>query len=290
MKMLKKLLGVGLCTLILINGSSAVYAKSQQVIPSVTYTQGANAIYQKTSLYRRDNMPQSLVLQKDLEGELVSCAFVEVYVEEKIDPVKNTVISSRLLTNSEVEALKSGADVRGGGTTSKGKLTISMWVTDKGSGTYVADASTKWSGFSSDLSSGPARGEDVVGITWGGEFKATSKNISGKDNMNGSISSSKYSLAASDTYKGYAWRFKEDLGIVMDEPKYVANTDASVTIKRTYPDKYQGKESTIKLTYIHTYAEASGGVSISGGSVPSISISGTSSQWPLEINCPGILY
>lgn len=297
MKLLKKILTLGLTSVLLAFSTGVAFASNNEVSPIITYNDGHNEIYQKTTTYNlTESQPlPDLDIDDELEGVIVGYTTIDVYVAETLDPKTKNVIDSRLMTNEEVEMLQSGFSTYGSGSLSKEKLTLTLVVTDTGSGTYQAKGYARWGGLSPSASDSPdTKCDDYIAITWGGEFKATSKNITGNwiiDGKDGSsMSTSHFNLNESNTYGGYLWSFKEaQRNNYYDAYSYVQPV---VKIARTYPNTYQGKQSGVTLTYIHTYNTFSGSASLELSANPtgSISVSTSKDQWPLQINCSGISY
>ena len=64
-----------------------------------------------------------------------------------------------------------------------------------------------------------------------------------------------FSRAQSDTYCGYCWQFNETKGAYFAD--YI---DCYAKLQKTY-STYKGKETNIRLTYIHTYQSTVGSIS-----------------------------
>lgn len=169
-----------------------------------------------------------------------------------------------------------------------GKLSIFLVVYKDSSRNYYAYGTADWeNGVYSGGINGPAAGYDFLAITWGGggELKNTDRSISGAYQYNqGNIS---FSRAQSDTYCGYCWQFNETKGAYFAD--YI---DCYAKLQKTY-STYKGKETNIRLTYIHTYQSTVGSISFQGGSsgvAAGVSLSRCDKQWQIEIDVPGIYY
>lgn len=233
--------------------------------------------------------------------EVVSATKQTVYV---IDSFGNNgeISESRLMTHREVSQYKSIMAKRSSSNGNTwvgedeeehqgGKLSIYLVVYKDSSRNYYAYGTANWeNGIYSGGVNGPSSGYDFLAITWGGggELKNSSssdRSISGIYQYNqGSIS---FSRAQSDTYCGYCWQFNEKKGAYFAD--YI---DCYAKLNKTYTT-YRGKETNIRLTYIHTYQEAVGTISFEGGTsgaAAGVSLSSCNKQWQIEIDVPGIYY
>ena len=233
--------------------------------------------------------------------DIVSATKQTVYVIDSFDD--NGVLSeSRLMTPREVSHYKSimaaNPSLKGNTWVGEdeeehqgGKLSIYLVVYKDTSRNYYAYGTANWeNGIYSGGVNGPSSGYDFLAITWGGggELKNSSssdRSISGIYQYNqGNIS---FSRAQSDTYCGYCWQFNETKGAYFAD--YI---DCYAKLKKTYTT-YRGKETNIRLTYIHTYQEAVGTISFEGGTsgaAAGVSLSSCNKQWQIEIDVPGIYY
>lgn len=226
--------------------------------------------------------------------EIVSATKQTVYVIDTLNS-RGEVYNSRLMTAAEVLQYKSDLMLKGntwvgedGETHQGGKLSIFLVVYKDSSRNYYAYGTADWkNGVYSGGINGPAAGYDFLAITWGGggELKNTDRSISGAYQYNqGNIS---FSRAQSDTYCGYCWQFNETKGAYFAD--YI---DCYAKLQKTY-STYKGKETNIRLTYIHTYQSTVGSISFQGGSsgvAAGVSLSSCDKQWQIEIDVPGIYY
>ena len=226
--------------------------------------------------------------------EVVSVTKQTVYVIDTLND-RGEVYNSRLMIVTEALQYKSDLKLKGntwvgedGETHQGGKLSIFLVVYKDSSRNYYAYGTADWeNGVYSGGINGPAAGYDFLAITWGGggELKNTDRSISGAYQYNqGNIS---FSRAQSDTYCGYCWQFNETKGAYFAD--YI---DCYAKLQKTY-STYKGKETNIRLTYIHTYQSTVGSISFQGGSsgvAAGVSLSSCNKQWQIEIDVPGIYY
>lgn len=228
-------------------------------------------------------------IQESNDYELVAVASKTVCVEETIDANGNRTVG-RLLTVNEVQNSSAvGEDT----TTSAPNRYLSLYlvVYRDANYRYRAYGTADWKngiyGGSSNPES-PSSGYDCMGFTWGGngELKQTSSSASGQYQFGqGSITTSK---AASKSYSGVAWNFNEQNSFSF----YADYIDCEVALAKTY-STVKNKETEVRLSYVHTYEDVSTSVSIGGGTsvtLPTISVSGTSKQWTIEVSVPGVKY
>ncbi len=226
--------------------------------------------------------------------DIVSVAKQTVYVIDTINN-KGEIYNSRLMTEDEVLQYKSNSTLNGdtwvgedGETHQGGKLSIYLVVYKDSSRNYYAYGTADWeNGVYSGGINGPSSGYDFLAITWGGggELKNSDNSISGSYQYEqGSIS---FSKAQSDTYCGYCWQFNETKGAYFAD--YI---DSYAKLQKTY-STYRGKETNIRLTYVHTYQSTVGSISFQGGSsgfAAGVSLSSCAKQWQIEIDVPEIYY
>lgn len=247
-------------------------------------------------------------ISENPELQFVKAVVKEVYVEENLNP-DNGVVFSRLMTRSEVEQLLDAPGqaapfaniVVGGAADWRGKLTIALTVYENTSYVqsnrqdykYSAHATADWD-VSDDVEwtppgeDYPDAGDDYFSYTWGGdgELQYNSANISGYYTYNmGDISFSKNKDQA---YNGICWQFKDITGSF--ERYFAKSIDSSLRLRKTYAAN-QGKETDLRVTYIHTYKDLSRTISFDFSSyVPSVSINPINGSWTLEIDVPGLEY
>lgn len=226
--------------------------------------------------------------------EVVSATKQTVYVIDTLND-RGEVYNSRLMIVTEALQYKSDLKLKGntwvgedGETHQGGKLSIFLVVYKDSSRNYYAYGTADWeNGVYSGGINGPAAGYDFLAITWGGggELKNTDRSISGAYQYNqGNIS---FSRAQSDTYCGYCWQFNETKGAYFAD--YI---DCYAKLQKTY-STYKGKETNIRLTYIHTYQSTVGSIPFQGGSsgvAAGVSLSRCDKQWQIEIDVPWIYY
>ena len=74
---------------------------------------------------------------------------------------------------------------------------------------------------------------------------------------------------------------------------YADSIDADVTIKKTYKTK-KNKETSMKMTYIHTFDKLSGTVNFevdkSGAASAGVTLTTVEDQWTVEVDIPGVMY
>lgn len=213
-----------------------------------------------------------------------------VFVDEEYGYVDGeyTVISSRLLTKEEVEALDNIADsVAEGGQVkhnSKGKLTITFACTALSDTTkaskYKLTGKATWSGTAFSGVDGPSNGLDFFGFSWSGGFSSSNRKatLSTGDDF-GSIT-----LAEAVPNAGVVWSYYEKVRDPSIEDGYalpVADIYCEIS-KNTLEGKGNYAEAVLK--YIHTYQAATGSISISaskenlGGG---FSLSSCDKQWSI---------
>lgn len=217
---------------------------------------------------------------KDMNNNLLTTSLLQSGINEDSTTgkvVTDSYIENNLMTSSTTQA---GA--------SKYQLDISIVRFDMGNYKYTIQGHAEWNGLPASTKKGPSLGEDTIALTWGGdgELKSTSRGIAGTYAISGDDID--FYKSASDYQKGYAWNFEEliPLGVRNDYADWVT---CEVDLKKTY-SKVKNLETGVRLTYIHTYEQFSPSVSFSGSLIPSVSVSGTTKQWPLEIDLPGFDY
>ncbi len=269
------------------------------------------------------------------DEEFVVGATKTVWVKETTDEEGN-VTESRLLNKDEVEELRSAADnlnlgtdedpepttpdavipyrpIGGGGGgnpetligTANGNLyllDISLKVVyNSSTEEYSATGQASWAEqlvwFENEYMAAEESSFDYLAISWGGngELKAKSKSISGK--YYDGDAAVKFSTAKSDAYAGYVWQFNEKEGFLGDE---LENATANVTLVNV--GAKQNKETSVKMTYIHTYdkfnhtptfsfgvnGDLNGMVTIEKG--VSVGLETVEDQWQIAIDVPNIEY
>lgn len=170
-------------------------------------------------------------------------------------------------------------------------LTIEMSViVDNKTGEYEVSGTSKWQNESSfnHATVGEKWSLDYIGLTWGGNGSlcATKQYTYAQcwDN-NEEIPISK---RVSDSYAGFVWAFHEVIG-------YTHMNFAVTSVKLKTVGEKQGKETSAKLTYIHTYTaiEVGGSLSLTigaNGLAGGVVFSTTGKYWQIQIDVPGIKF
>lgn len=299
---MKKILSLVLAFMLLLQCGTVAFAAEEQEEQPYTLTQmrvGEEALDVIT-----DDAVNCYFTEIQEENDLtvVSATMKTVYVAETIS-ANGDVSESHLMNEAEVVEYQNMVSTCSDNTYSVngntwigedeeehqgGKLSIYLVVYKDSSGNYLAYGTADWeNGVYWGGVNGPSSGYDFIAITWGGggELKNTARSISGIYQYDqGDIS---FSRAESDTYYGYCWQFNEKTGSY-----YADYIDCYAKIAKTYTT-VQSKETSIQLTYIHTYQSAVGSVSFEGGSsgaAAGVSLSSCDKQWQLEIDVPGITY
>lgn len=233
-------------------------------------------------------------IQSQNKYDLVSVTKQTVYVIDTLNS-RGEVFKSRLMTADEAQKYESDYKLKGNTWVGEdeeshqgGKLSIYLVVYKDSSRNYYAYGTADWkNGIYFSGQNAPASGYDFLAITWGGggELKNSSRSISGVYQYNqGDIS---FSRAQSDTYCGYCWQFNEKNGAFFAD--YI---DGYAKLQKTY-SSYRGKETNIRLTYVHTYQSTVGSIYFEGGAsgaAAGVNLSGCDKQWQIEIDVPGIYY
>lgn len=230
--------------------------------------------------------------------EFVSATRKRVWVCEFYSEADETT-ESQLLSKSEVDEIESEADgVAAAASTLVGSDSESFYYLDidmavyynTGSETYSVTGDASWQKVWTWNSMKAAEEDicDYIGITWGGAgtLCATSKSISGYYYNSKAVS---FSRKISDSYAGYVWQFNEKSGYLGKE---LESATANVTLEKD--GELLGKTTNVKMTYIHTYSDFSGSVSLSadsdGTAAASVSLSQSTDSWQIEIDVAGISY
>ena len=295
--MKKRILSLLLALVLVMQFGIVAFAEESNREPSTDYYSEQETKSGKEALSVIDNervAEHYADIQEKNGYEVVSATKQTVYVIDTLNS-RGEVYNSRLMTAAEVLQYKSDLMLKGntwvgedGETHQGGKLSIFLVVYKDSSRNYYAYGTADWkNGVYSGGINGPAAGYDFLAITWGGggELKNTNRSISGAYQYNrGNIS---FSRAQSDTYCGYCWQFNETKGVYFAD--YI---DGYAKLQKTY-STYQGKETNIRLTYVHTYQSTVGSISFEGGSsgvAAGVSLSSCDKQWQIEIDVPGIYY
>lgn len=238
--------------------------------------------------------------------ELVSATTKSVYVMETVAD-NGEIIDSHLMNKKEVAEYKeklatnqtllnstrANTEVGSGDQTHQGnKLSIHLVVYKDSSTNYYAYGTADWeNGVYISGVNGPDVGYDFIALSWGGdgELKSTASNTSISGEYQYEKGNIDFSTSKSDSYKGYCWQFDEITGF----PKYFADyIDCYAKISKTYSAS-KGKETNVKLTYIHTYQSNVGSISFTGGTsgaAAGVSLSSCANQWQIEVDVSGIKY
>lgn len=247
----------------------------------------------------KTNSTQVTKSQSNDKDEFVLAISKKVCVYEQTDALCD-VVESRLLTkdeitkystNKSVNVCSSSNDDIGSDTEYMYYLTINMALTYNSStmqykitGTATWDDVLVWA-----WENNKAAEEffhDYIGITWGGNdtLISSSQSISGIYYGGNAVSFSKKTSNAS---AGYVWQFKEKSGYLGKEMKIAT---ANVQIAKV--GALENKQTSARMTYIHTYGTINGSVSINVNSnatiAAGVTLSGTQKQWQVEIDVHGI--
>lgn len=226
-------------------------------------------------------------------------ATATVYVQENVAVHNNkaTITSSRLLSKKEVDKIgrenfpsssKIGSNSNGihpnyffdDHYNTKEKLTICLngvaypnrhgyQITMKG--TWSARDGGPFFGYST-----PSKGDDFMGLIWGGQFDtdglplAYAKDDKGLDRPT--------TLCAATPQTGLVWSFHEGSESIYNS--YVTNFLCSTDLIK---NALTGNGNTTDFVgqYIHTYQDFNSSINFSYGSLPGFSLSNVSNQWSL---------
>lgn len=249
-----------------------------------------------------EDLRNHLASYRTNDTELYAVAKQTVFVTETLDKTTGRITDSRLMSEAEALAYQTTGDIMllndwvGDDTEEHqgGKLSLYLVVYVDRYGDYSAYGTADWeNGVYSTGENAPAVGMDFMGITWGGdgelEIVNNSDDVSGiyqydKGNMS-------FSRADSDSYGGYCWQFEETIRS-WGKLYYADYIDCEVELEKTYTaDK--GKETNIKLNYIHTYEDTVGTLSFTAGTsgaAGGITLSSVGDQWKIAVDVPGIQY
>lgn len=151
---------------------------------------------------------------------------------------------------------------------------------------YIVTATAEWQKAGAFTRS-EKRAEDVsadrIVLGWGGENSlcADSVNVSGTYSNGGDVS---FSKTSSDSLEGFVWQFNE-------KSKSGYMNSATVTFNLKKPEEYLGKETAIKMTYVHTYSRLKPSMTMNfGTNFNKLSYSKVEKNWKIEISVPKIEY
>lgn len=226
-------------------------------------------------------------------GTLVSGVSQKVYVSEERND-DGYVIESHLMSEDEVNEYlsqtravipPSGAE----DSTTKGTLTLTLLVYDRGTGNYAVYGTADWvcNAYSQPGVNTPAPKDDYLAFNWGGDeaFTLSTKRISA--NYKIVESSATFSQCLTDPYSGICWSFLEYDGV------YGIDTiDAFISLYTTDPT-VGSNETDVKLTYIHSYNSFTGSVSFTVGTsglAGGIVATPTTDSWQIQVAVPGLKY
>ncbi len=243
-------------------------------------------VYEKITYHKAEDLEKvasNYGLMLKTKEKFVKGVTKEVYVYEKYNK-DGTVTESRLMTNSEVAELNKSNVLRDD--ESKGKLEITLFVIDDGNSKYKFIGRGHWTGENLVTKDSPAAGDDFLGLTWGGDGNAfkTDTIISEGKYVNGNNMS--MSRSKSDSYRGYVWQFQEDTAT-----SYMDYAHGEIHVIPV--GQIDNEETNAKLTYIHTYEDVVGTITIGAsieGVAPAITLSSVSKQWQIEVDIPGLNY
>lgn len=174
-------------------------------------------------------------------------------------------------------------------TTSIYYLTIQLSVVrETDTNLYKVSGTAKWKNAidEPDEQTVEATSLDYIGLTWGGNgaLCANYQYTYGVYWYNSEEVA--FSKKISDSYSGFVWQFKE---MNLLNPMNYAVT--IVKLRQVYPKV--GKETNAKMTYIHTYNQISGSLSLSIGTneaAAGVTFSASENYWQVEIDVPKITY
>lgn len=266
----------------------------------------------------RKSVTKSAVSAEDNESEFVVAATKKLYIYEAADE-NGIVIDSRPLNKTEInqyiiddtfdknEGKKSKAtaiipppsgggnvefeepyDFLGKDSTTIYGLTIVLTVKyEYATGLYIVSGTAKWNyNVGSDKETVESTAMDFIGLTWGGDkaFRAQTQYVYGEYYNNSEEIS--FSKRTSDSYTGFVWQFEDMSG--NNPMNYAVSTVGLNRIK----DK-SGNEANAKLTYIHTYKDVSGSISLklgTDGLAAEVLFSAQEKYWQIEVDVPGLKY
>ena len=236
------------------------------------------------------------------EGEFVMAVNKTVFVEEVYDAKGNT-IESRLLTRDEINEPvdqaysmdQSYIEVIGDTTQSRYDLDIRLLVLQT-SGYYVAVGYASWNTqyFGGGEEYAEDSADDFMAITWGGNGELQfqpgySFEIEYFVDHEPEVDPT---ICDINSYAGICWQFEDRIGFWgLGWP--MENARASIGLKKTYPEE-KGKETSIRLTYVHTYGLITPVVQVTvgypSGLAGGLSISTVDKAWQIMVEVPDIFY
>lgn len=251
--------------------------------------------YSETTYYYNQGQFASLYALSSIEDneEFVMGVSKKVWVAETKND-EGLVADSRLLKKDELRQgdfetqVSAQSSYIGEDEEARYSLEIALTVVES-NGVYTAKAVARWENkaiWGGEQTAEESR-DDYLGLTWGGEGTLEKRNQSftgvyyDGSTMNGS-------RALSDSYKGYVWQFREKTwfwGTMMKK------ATANVSISKVGTN--EGKSTSIKLTYIHTYKEVNGTISFSYQNhkvVPQLTIGQKDNNWQIQVDVAGIRY
>lgn len=228
---------------------------------------------------------QSIISEAILSGEEpIQLITKEVYVERACDS-DGSVVSDRLLTNSEVEAIKRDATSKtmiltssNAKTYKSGRLTIGILVTKKTSASdgllrYKLRAVGEWDitgTFLYNTKNSPGFGKDFIALGWNSKFTTESD-----PSAYSLISDLKYDcpdpvVTQISENSGMCWSF--------DDNFMCCGASAAVTVRS---NSKTTSYTAFSVSYGHTWMTLAYSASLGGGAPAIVSVSPSLGQWTI---------
>ena len=288
MKKVKKMVSICLCIIMILTMSVQAYAsenfyaeegeKSEEIL---CYSVNETAEGDESLSIVEDEDVLSRIKEHQFDHEIVSASKQSVYFVNEAEDAESLKARGNTFVDDDT-------------TTHENVMTLYLVVYKDTSGNYYAYGTADWAtGITLAGPNGQAIGYDH--ITWGGTqaFKASAYSASGcyDDDDDTSISITK---EKSDSYQGYSWRFNEykaSTGL-FDDSLRAEYIDCYVKLTRV-KSNLQGEETSIKLTYIHTYTDLDitiGFTPTSDGGAYTVTYTESDETWDAAVDVPGIEY
>lgn len=293
-KLTKKVVSTILIVAMAMSVGMPAFANDENVKPyeSVKYYKTEEAITQLRSENDKVNNLLMAIESTEQNLKLIGVQVKEVYVLETKDE-QGEIVESRVLNELEVQKLENTPElaiswIDGAGKDLE-KLSFTLAAYDDEE-YYRLYGSAGWTGYSAlgDGEENPAKNNDFIAITWGGDntlkCPTNGKSIYGiySDDTNIAFNSSK-----ADSYKGMCWEFSE-----LKNNKYAEDIHVNITLEKAANP--QNLETAANLIYVHTFKEAAisitGFVEIQEIPVPIISCSASNVYWEDSVAISGLIY
>lgn len=255
----------------------------------------------KEQISKDDKLTEVVAASNSDKDYIVSAT---VFVEEKYAKVNGELIvtESKLLSKQEVDkigednfktlnASPSKSAVIPTDSCERGKLVLLLVCNEKyhkaTSSQYEAVGVAQWNKVSyyGSSSDNPAKGEDLIGLYWGGGFASTS--LKCEVEYSDATKTNGY-LSDGEPNKIRIWSF-EDRKVSNPGIYSKQISVSSILTKKTLTGK--GNTADLLLKYIHTYTTTDLVPSISISTSPiSFSITNTNQQWSLICSIGGYMY